>query len=125
MMQRKTIVKEKGVHLDKIESIELRKGSKQEEETTITKLGLKTIRKKLNLNIPVAGGRGLKKLSSAKKLGENTWTLLSQEIYAVLEETAAKKHAPCSIQGGPMIPGTAYIAFKRGTAGSQGMPVRN
>jgi len=70
MVQMKTIEKEKGVCLDKIESMELRKGTKQEEETVITKLGLKIIRKKLDLNIPVIKGRGLKKLSNTKKLGK-------------------------------------------------------
>ena len=118
MLQRKTIEKEKGVCLDKIEGMEMRKGTKQEEEAIIAKLGLKTTRKKLNLNIPVAKGRGLKELSDTKKLGENAWILLRQSTYAVLEEGATKKHAPCSIQGGPMVAGTAYIAFKRGTAGS-------
>jgi len=123
MLQRKT--SEKRVCLDKIESREVRKGTKQEEETIITKLGLKTIRKKLNLNFTVTKGGGLKKLGNAKRLGENTWILSSQKICALLEENAAKKHAPCSIQGGPMIPGTAYVAFKGRTAGSQSMPVGN
>jgi len=121
MLQRKTIEKEKGVCLEKIESMETRKGIKQEEETIITKLRLKTIRKKLNLNILVTKGRRLKKLSNAQKFGEITLILLRQKIYAFLEENATKKHVPCSIQGGPMITGTAYIAFKRRIALSMAM----
>jgi len=81
--------------------MEIRKGIKQKEETVI---------------------------SNTMKLGENSWILLNQDIYAFTAEIAEKKHAPCSIPGGPMIPSTAYFAlrkFKRRTAGNQSMPVRN
>ena len=49
---------------------------------------------------------------------QSTWIPLRQNIYVFLEENATKKHVPCSIQGGPMIAGTAYIALKRRAAGS-------
>jgi len=76
----------------------------------------KTIEKKKGVCLDKR--RGLKELNDAKKLGESTWIPLRQNIYVFLEDNATKKHVRCSIQGGPMIAGTAYIALKRRAAGS-------